>query len=88
MLGASVENVLVLVTKDFILLVVTAFVLATPIAFWGIHKWLQDFAYKVEIHWWTFAIAGMLAVLIAVLTVGFQAAKAALSNPVKSLRIE
>jgi putative ABC transport system permease protein len=87
-LGASVKNVLILVTKDFFWLVVIAFVIATPIASWGINRWLQDFAYKVDIHWWTFAIAGILAVVVAVLTVSFQAVKVALANPVKSLRAE
>ncbi|WP_423147755.1 ABC transporter permease [Rubrolithibacter danxiaensis] len=87
-LGASIKNVLVLVTKDFVWLVCMAFVIAVPIAWWGMNKWLQDFAYKIPIHWWTFAIAGILAVLVAVLTISFQAMKAAIANPVKSLRTE
>ncbi|MDB5119923.1 MAG: hypothetical protein JWN56_1141 [Sphingobacteriales bacterium] len=87
-LGASMENILLMVTKDFVWLVIIAFVIASPIALWGINKWLQDFAYKVDIHWWTFAIAGLLAVIIALATVSFQALKVALANPVKSLRTE
>lgn len=87
-LGATVKNVLVLVTKDFVWLIVIAFVIATPIAFWGINKWLQDFAYKIEIQWWTFALAGTLAFFVAIFTVSVQAIKAASANPVKSLRSE
>ena len=87
-LGASIESILVLVTREFVWLVSIAFVIACPIALWGINKWLQDFAYKAEIHWWTFAIAGILAVAIALLTVSFQALKTAIANPVKSLRTD
>ena len=62
--------------------------IASPIAWYAIHKWLQDFAYRIDIAWWMFAMAGILALLIALATVSFQAVKAALSNPVKSLRTE
>ena len=87
-LGASIQNMVVLVTKEFIWLVIIAFFIAAPIAWWGVNKWLQDFAYQVEIHWWIFFIAGILAAAIALLTVGFHAIKAAMANPVKSLRTE
>jgi len=87
-LGASVAGVVGLLSKEFIWLVGIAFVFATPLAWWAMHKWLQAFAYKVPISWWMFAIAGILAILIALITVSFQAVKAALSNPVKSLKTE
>jgi putative ABC transport system permease protein len=87
-LGASIPNIVSLLTKDFVILVCIAIVIATPIAYWGINKWLQDFAYRITIGWQAFAIAGATAVLIALLTVSFQAIKAAISNPIKSLRTE
>jgi len=85
-LGASVAGVVGLLSREFIWLVGIAFVLATPFAWWAMHKWLQSFAYKVPVSWWMFAIAGILSIVIALLTVSFQAIKAALANPVKSLR--
>ena len=87
-LGASVGNITTLLTKDFIKLVLIAIAIASPIAWWAMHKWLQDFAYRIDIQWWVFALAGVIALLIALLTVSFQAIKAALANPVKSLRTE
>ena len=87
-LGASVSQVVALLSRDFLVLVLVAFVIATPIAWYAMNEWLQDFAYRIEISWWVFALAGMLALLIALLTVSFQAVKAALANPVKSLRSE
>ena len=87
-LGASVQNVLMLVVKDFIWLVAIAFLIAAPIAWWGVSSWLQDFAYRVEIHWWVYFLAGSLAAVIALFTVSFQAIKAATANPIKSLRTE
>ncbi len=87
-LGASVQNVVVLVIKDFIWLVVIAFLIAAPIAWWGVKSWLQDFAYQVEINWWVYFLAGSLATVIAIFTVSFQAIKAATANPIKSLRTE
>ncbi len=87
-LGASVQNVLLLVSKEFLLLVSIAFIISIPVTWWAMHNWLQDFAYRININWWVFAIAGIAAILIALLTVSFQAIKAALSNPVKSLRTE
>ena len=87
-LGASVSSIVTLLSKDFLKLVVISIVIASPIAWWAMHRWLQDFAYKIDIEWWVFALAGLLAVGIALLTVSFQSIKAALMNPVKSLRSE
>ncbi|MGN8067548.1 ABC transporter permease [Mucilaginibacter sp. SG564] len=87
-LGASVSGIVALLSKDFLKLVVVALVIATPIAWWGMSKWLQAFVYRINISWWMFALAGSLAVLIALFTVSFQAVKAALMNPVKSLKSE
>lgn len=87
-LGASVQNVFLLVSKDFLLLVGIAFVISIPVTWWAMNIWLQDFAYRISIAWWVFAAAGFAAVLIALLTVSFQAIKAAIANPVKSLRTE
>jgi putative ABC transport system permease protein len=87
-LGASVNGIVQLLSKDFIRLVFVAIVIASPIAWWAMNKWLEDFAYKMEIQWWVFAIAGLAAITIALLTVSFQAIKAAVANPTKSLRSE
>ena len=87
-LGASVSGIVQLLSKDFLKLVLVAIVIATPIAWWAMNKWLQGFAYRINISWWMFAIAGVVAIFIALFTVGFQAIKAAVSNPVKSLRTE
>lgn len=87
-LGASVQNVLLLVSKEFLLLVVIAFIISVPVTGWVMHSWLQDFAYRISISVWVFAAAGITAILIALLTVSFQAIKAAVANPVKSLRSE
>jgi putative ABC transport system permease protein len=87
-LGASVGGVATLLSKDFIKLVLIAIVIASPIAWYSMSKWLDGFAYKVGISWWMFMLAGMIAILIALLTISFQAIKAALANPVKSLRTE
>ena len=87
-LGASVPNIVSLLTKDFLILVCISIAIAAPLAYWGIHKWLQDFAFRINIGWMAFVIAGIAAILIALITVSFQAIKAAVSNPVKSLRTE
>ncbi|TLV04110.1 FtsX-like permease family protein [Dyadobacter luticola] len=87
-LGASVGSVVGLLSQEFIKLILIALVLASPIAWWGITLWLSDFAYKVDIEWWVFVLAGVLAMGIALLTVSFQSIKAALTDPVKSLRSE
>ena len=85
-LGASVGSVVTLLAQDFLKLVLIAIVIASPVAWYAMDKWLQSFAYKIDITWWVFALAGLLAVGIALLTVSFQSVKAALTNPVKSLR--
>ena len=87
-LGASTGNITVLLSKDFLKLVLIAFVIAFPVAYWAMHTWLQNFPYRVSIQWWVFALAGLSAVAIALFTVSFQAIKAAIANPVKSLRTE
>ena len=87
-LGASVAGVVALLSKDFIKLVLIAIVLASPLAWWGMSWFLQQYAYKIDIAWWVFALAGLLAIGIALLTVSFQSVKAALANPVTSLRSE
>src|SRR6266496_2041495 len=87
-LGASVSNIVMLLSKDFIRLIIIAFVIASPVAWWIMHNWLQDFAYRINISWWIFFAAGLLAVIIALATISFQAIKAAIANPVKSLRTE
>lgn len=87
-LGASVNSVIQLLSKDFIKLVLIAIIIATPIAWWAMNKWLQDFAYHIKVQWWMFALAGILAIAIALVTVSFQAIKAAIANPVDSLRDE
>lgn len=87
-LGASVMNVVSLLSKDFVKLVLLAIVIAAPIAWYVMSKWLEDYAYRISIQWWMFVAAGMLALAVALLTVSFQAIKAALTNPVKSLRTE
>ncbi|MBC7922727.1 MAG: FtsX-like permease family protein, partial [Ferruginibacter sp.] len=87
-LGASVNSIATLLSKDFLRLVVVALLIAAPLAWWAMHSWLQDFEYRVAIEWWVFATAGVGSVLIALVTVGYQAIKAATANPVKSLRTE
>jgi putative ABC transport system permease protein len=87
-LGASVTNVTALLSKDFLKLVLIAIIIASPVAWWAMNKWLQSFAYRIIISWWMFVLAGLIAVFIALLTVSFQAIKAAVANPVKSLRTE
>lgn len=87
-LGASISSLVVLLSKDFLKPVLIALVLASPIAWWCMNQWLKEFAYKVNLEWWIFGLAGALAVSIALLTVSFQSIKAALMNPVKSLRSE
>jgi len=87
-LGATVPNLVSLLTKEFLILVGIAIFIAVPFAYWGISKWLEDFAFRINIGWTAFVVAGTAAILIALLTVSFQAIKAAVSNPVKSLRTE
>ncbi|GGM92112.1 ABC transporter permease [Dyadobacter beijingensis] len=87
-LGASVAGIIALLSKDFLKLVVIALLIATPAAWWLMDKWLQEFAYKINISWWVFTTAGLLSTLVALLTISYQSVKAALMNPVQSLRSE
>jgi len=87
-LGASTENLLLILSRDFLLLVAVAFVIAVPVTWLAMHSWLQSFAYRIGISWWIFAVAGLMAAAIAFITVGGHAMKAAMQNPVRSLRTE
>lgn len=87
-LGASVTGITTLLSKDFVSLVVIAFVAASPVAWWFMHNWLQSYPYRVTIEWWIFAFAAILSILIALITVSYHAIRAATANPVKSLRTE
>jgi putative ABC transport system permease protein len=87
-LGASVQQITALLSKDFVVLVAIAIIIASPIAWWVMNKWLQDFAYRISISWWVFGMSGGIAIIIALVTVSYQAIKAAIANPVKSLRTE
>jgi len=87
-LGAGAMGLATLLSKDFLKLVVISFVIASPIAWYAMHRWLSGYTYRVGIEWWVFAGAGIMAVLISLLTVSFQAIKAAIANPVKCLRTE
>jgi putative ABC transport system permease protein len=87
-LGASVGNIVLLLSRDFVGLVLLAFVIASPITWFIMHRWLQDFAYRIDIEWWVFVLAGALALFIALATISFQAIRAAVANPVKSLRTD
>jgi putative ABC transport system permease protein len=87
-LGADTSTIVGLLSKDFLKLVAVAAIMAFPIAWYAMRSWLKDFAYRVDIQWWVFIVAGLLAAAIAFVTVSFQAVKAALMNPVKSLRSE
>ena len=87
-LGASVQNITSLLSRDFLKLVLIANFIAWPVAWLALNRWLQDFAYRISISWWIFVLTGIVAILIALFTISFQAIKAAVSNPVKSLRTE
>lgn len=87
-LGASVQNILAMLSKDFLKLILIAIVIAIPLGWFVMQKWLQDFAYRVHIQWWVFVFAGVIALMIALITISLQAMKAAIANPVKSLRTE
>jgi len=87
-LGASSANIVYLFSKEFIILIAIAFVIATPIAWYYMHQWLQDYAYRITISWWVFAAGGLTSIIIALATISFHAIKAAIANPVKSLRTE
>jgi len=87
-LGATIPNIITLISKDFLGLVIIATIIASPIAWFMAHKWLEDFAYRINIQWWIFIVAGIASLLVAAVTVSIQAIKAALANPVKSLKSE
>jgi putative ABC transport system permease protein len=83
-----VSNITLLLSRDFLKLVLLAFVIASPVAWYTMHQWLQNYAYRIDISPWMFLLAGMLALLIALATVSYQSVRAAMANPVKSLRSE
>jgi putative ABC transport system permease protein len=87
-LGAKAGTLFALLSKDFLVLVVVAFVVASPLAWWAMHEWLKDFTFHISLEWWIFPLAGVLALLIALMTVSFQAFRVAVANPVKALRSE
>jgi putative ABC transport system permease protein len=87
-LGASINNIVALISRDFVILVIAALLIATPLSWYGMNQWLQNYAYRTEITWSIFGVAGTTAMIIAFATVSIQAVKAALSNPVESLRSE
>ncbi len=87
-LGATVTNILSLVSKDFMVLIIIAMVIAIPVAWFVMNKWLENFVYKTEVYWWVFALAGLTTLIIALITISLQAIKTALANPVKNLRTE
>jgi len=87
-LGASTGSIVTLLSTDFLRLVAIAALIAFPIAWYTMHNWLRDFAYRISIEWWVFLVAGILAAAVALITIGFQAIRAALANPVKALRSE
>ena len=87
-LGASVVGITSMLSKDFVKLVVIAIVIATPVAWWAMTKWLQDFAYRIAVSWWMVGLAALVSIIIALITISFQSVKAAVMNPVKSLRSE
>ncbi len=87
-LGASVRKIVQLLSKEFIQLVVLSFLIAVPISWYFMHKWLNDYAYRVEINWRVYLLSGFIALFIAIITVGYHAIKAALINPIRNLRVE
>ncbi len=87
-LGASISTIISLLSKDFLKLVGIAILIASPIAYWGMNNWIQNFAYRINISWWMFVAAGSVAIIIALVTVSYQAVKVAIANPIKSLRTE
>jgi putative ABC transport system permease protein len=87
-LGASVKNIVVLLTKDFLVMVMIAFVVSVPLAWYSMSRWLEGFAYRIDLSWWMFGGAGFLAVAIALFSVGYLSLKASMANPVESLKSE
>jgi ABC-type antimicrobial peptide transport system permease subunit len=87
-LGASVASITALLTKDFVILIIIALVIASPLSWYCLNQWLMDFAFRITIGAWVFVVAGLSAILIAIITISFQAVKAAVANPVEALRTE
>jgi putative ABC transport system permease protein len=87
-LGAMPRNIIIILSKDFLILVIVASLIAFPVALWVMYKWLQNFSYRVDVSWWVFLLAGSIAALIAMLTISYQAIKAAIVNPAKTLKTE
>ncbi|MFI5154389.1 MAG: ABC transporter permease [Chitinophagales bacterium] len=87
-LGASVARITRLLSKDFLQLVIISAIIAFPFSWWAMHQWLQNYAYRIQINWWVFVVAGILALMIAIFTISFQAIRAAVANPVRNLRTE
>jgi putative ABC transport system permease protein len=87
-MGASISSIVLMLSKDFLKLVLIAAVIAIPVAWYFMHKWLEDFAYRININWWVFGLSALVAIIIAMATICFQVVKAAIANPVKSLRTE
>jgi putative ABC transport system permease protein len=87
-LGASVVQIVSLLSKDFVSLVIIAFIIAAPLAWWAMNNWLQDFAYRTSMSWWVFAACGISMVVLAIVVLGLRTIKAAIANPIKSLRTE
>jgi putative ABC transport system permease protein len=87
-LGASAGNIVYLFSREFIVLIMISFLIATPLAWYFMNEWLQDYVFRIDISWWIFAAGGIISILIALATISFQAIKASLANPVKSLRTE
>jgi putative ABC transport system permease protein len=87
-LGATVNNIVMMLSRDFLILIIIASLIAFPIAWWAMYKWLQDFEYRIGVGWWIFILSGFIAILVALFTISFQAVRAAVSNPIKSLRTE
>ena len=86
--GATSRSIAALLSKDFLRLIVISIIIALPIAWWVMNRWLQAFTYKIEIEWWMFVLSGLLTVSIAIMTISIQAIKAVMMNPLKSLRSE
>jgi ABC-type antimicrobial peptide transport system permease subunit len=87
-LGASASSIVYLFSKEFVLLIAISFAIAVPVAWYFMNKWLQNFAFKIDLSWWIFIVGGIASIIIALISVSFQAIKAAMANPVKSLRTE
>ena len=87
-MGATVTQIMSMMSREFVKLVLLAFVIASPLAWYAMNQWLEEFPYRASITWWIFGMAAMVAIVIALLTVGVQAIRAAIANPVKNLRTE